>query len=241
MYQEMNVNTHFNEGENFFIERAFNYRQKIVLVDGCPLVMQGIEALLNTLCVPLSVDNLSARDRDCNSVLLDNHIDMVISGLFGTEGSILNGFISLDKLKKRNPEVKVVVVTQTKNKSVLGFLVNMGMDALISCDDSLEEIIRIITDTLQNKGKRLCSQKIRAQLPHLGEHAITSPSPLTGREITVINAFLAGNDLQRISRLATRSAKTMSYYKRSAMRKLRVNSNAKMLQSIKILAGQSIG
>lgn len=245
MYQEMKSNTYFTEEEKSLIENeassSFNDNPNVMLIDGCPFVMQGIEALLNVLPVSLNVDNLSVRDRDCDSILLDSNVDVVISGLFGAGGNLLNGFISLDKLKKLNPKVKVIIVTQTKNKSVLEFLVNMGVDALVSCDDSLEEMKRVMMHVLQNKEMRVCSQKIRVQLPHLGEHMITSLSHLTGNEIKVISAILKGHNLTKIGQLATRSVKTMSHYKRSAMRKLRVKSDAKMLQSIQILAGQSIG
>lgn len=244
MFQEMKNYTHFTEEEHTLFERensaSFNYSQKIVLTDGCPFVMQGIEALLNTLPVPLNVDNLSVREPGCDSTFLGKNVDVVISGLFGAESNILGGFISLNRMKRLNPKARVIVVTQTKNKRVLDFLVNMGMDALISCDDSLDEMKRIMMYTLQNKGKRVCSQRIRVKLPHLGENVITKLSPLTGREIKVINAILKGYGLQRIGQLFARSEKTISHYKRSAMRKLRVNSNAKMLQSIQILAGQRI-
>lgn len=241
MLQEMKNYTHFTEGACALFERksasSSNYSQKIGLIDGCPFVMQGIEALLNTLPVSLSVNNLSLRDHGCDSIFLDNNFDVVISGLFGAKSNILNGFISLDKIKRLNPDVRVIVVTQTKNKRLLDFLVNMGADALISCDDSLDEMKRVMMCTLQNKGKRVCSQMIKVQLPRSRDKTITNISPLTVREIKVINAILNGYDLNRISQLAARSVKTISHYKRSAMRKLRVNSNAKMLHSIQIPGG----
>lgn len=243
-HQKIKSNINFTEEEHFLsVGKAFsslNYSQEIMLVNGCPLVMQGVEVLLSMLPVSLSVNNLSVPDHNYDSIILNTHIDVVISGLFGDKGNSLNGFITLRKIKMLNPKVKVIIVTRTKNKRVLSFLVNMGMDAIISCDDSLDEIKRIMMYTLQNNEKRVCSQRIKGQLPHLRENFTCNLSFLTHHELMIINDLLKGYNLKKISEEASRSVKTISHYKRSAMRKLGARSDAKMLQSIQILAGQRI-
>ncbi|OMQ23680.1 LuxR C-terminal-related transcriptional regulator [Serratia oryzae] len=240
-----NNSVFFIEKESVLFEKqktmSLRTNTRVVLIDGCSLVMQGIEKLLNTLPFSLNIDNHSQNNNELKPVFTGRKIDVVISGLFGTQNDILNGLDLLNKVKELHPNVKIIVITQIKNTRILNFLANMGVDGLISCDESLDEMKDILTRVLQRKEKRIFSSTIKSQIPCLEYNTAINVSRLSCHEIRVVGAFLKGRSLHEISTFTSRSLKTVSHYKRSAMRKLGVQSDAMLLQYIEIIVGQRVG
>ncbi|CNH00044.1 transcriptional regulator RcsB [Yersinia thracica] len=118
-------------------------------------------------------------------------------------------------IKKAIPTVKVFVYTGEKNSILIKLLFDIGVNAIVSRNESASQLADFVHDAMQ--GEFVYSHLYIVSLIR------DNLKMLTDRELDVLIELYNGLSLTLISKMFHKSIKTISNNKRSAMKKLGVS------------------
>lgn len=133
----------------------------------------------------------------------------------------------LDVLRRRCPELRIVVLTRLENAGVMHLLLTWGVQCVVSKQDELSHVKPAILRACS--GGRYLSPRIEALVTTAG-YGRTGLLALTLREMEVIRLFLSGMTVNEIALRLARSKKTISTQKGTAMIKLGLESNIELMR-----------
>lgn len=199
---------------------------RVIVADDHACVRDGIRFLLNQITHVSIVGEAS--DTQGLAELLDSHAcDVVASDISmpGIDGES-NAIQFLRRLLCRAPQLPVVVLTMIHQASILVGLLQHGVAAVVDKRDITASLVHAIDAALTEHG-------------YLSDHARTAiadagmPQPRLGvmsaREWKVFTMYVSGMTIGQIAVRLNRSAKTISTQKRNAMRKLRLETKADVI------------
>ena len=139
-----------------------------------------------------------------------------------------NGTECVRELKKRAPEVKVLVLTMHAGEEHIHAALNAGADGYILKDDSHDELISAIKNVLSGKthlSPSICTNVVNGYL-NSSETAkpMASWEILTHREREVIKLIAEGYRSKDIAEYLTISIKTVEKHRSNLMKKLDLHS-----------------
>ncbi|RZF25974.1 response regulator transcription factor [Paraburkholderia sp. UYCP14C] len=154
--------------------------------------------------------------------------DVVVSdiGMPGLDGDT-SAVPLLRRLLRRTPHPHVVVLTMIGRAHVLTGLRNIGVTGIVDKRDAVDALIDAI-EAVAAGGTHL-SEQVRAAL------AAAEPAPprrggaMSAREWEVFQLYVRGLAVHEIATRLQRSDKTISTQKRSAMRKLGLETEADLI------------
>ncbi|WP_321790036.1 response regulator transcription factor [Burkholderia pyrrocinia] len=140
-----------------------------------------------------------------------------------------DGLRLIARLRRLYESVPVVVFTMLTNSGALHQLCQMGVAGLVGKDEDLSALEKTCTRAL-GPNRPYLSSGMAARLAETGELTVgVRPSVLSPKELEIVRQFARGTSLTDIARQLNRSITTVSTQKRSAMRKLRVTTNADLV------------
>lgn len=139
----------------------------------------------------------------------------------------LTGFTNLTILRKKYPDIKVIVLTSLKNAGIFKMLLEHGAMAVISKNDPVKETEKACFTVMEQK-KIYLSPGIQTIL----DNSDNSPksSMLTAKELEVVRLFASGYTLSQIADRQNRTISTVSTQKWSAMRRLGITTNSELIR-----------
>jgi two-component system capsular synthesis response regulator RcsB len=199
-----------------------NKALRIIIADDHPVVLTGIEMILCSFADP----TCSVVAKAANADELIHHLqrtpcDLVISDYAMPYGRLPDGLALMSYIKRHFAPLPLITVTMLRNPSLLQALLNIGVNGLFDKHSALSELKRAVITVA--KGRRyLCptfAGILNTQsLPACGSDA--SLVSLSNREIEVVRLFAQGLSGRQIAAQLSRSEKTISRQKRTAMEKL---------------------
>jgi len=138
----------------------------------------------------------------------------------------LNGTEAIPAIKKRLPEVKILVVTVHKVEEYIHAALRAGADGYILKDDSQDDLITAIQQVLAGKtylSPSICKDVVHGYLnPAAGNTTQLKPGrdSLTQREMQVLKLIAEGNKNKQIAALLSISTKTVEKHRSNLMKKL---------------------
>jgi len=191
---------------------------QIVVADDHDCIRAGVRHLLHTR------PNLEivgeAADADALEKLLDTcACDVVVSdiGMPGLDGSG-NAVPLLRRVLRRKRHPRVVVLTMVNRAPMLMGLRRIGVTGIVDKRDAAATLIDAIEAVAA--GRIHLSQQVRAVLEAAQPDLQLDSGTLSAREWEVFQLYAHGLSVHEIARRLRRSGKTISMQKRSAMRKL---------------------
>ncbi|MCO7641100.1 response regulator transcription factor [Pseudomonas sp. S 311-6] len=150
--------------------------------------------------------------------------DFYLGNSNGPEGLQL-----IEGLRRNWPSARIVLFTALSNPSVLRRVIRMGVQAVVSKRDSVEEL----REALQYR-RRLQGPYLSSSLQNIASEAIFGDcrhdAALTRREIEVLRFVGAGVRLVHIASRLGVSVSTIATHKANIMRKLGVDSDLVLAQ-----------
>ncbi|WP_144110929.1 response regulator transcription factor [Paraburkholderia sp. BCC1886] len=204
-------------------------RQKIrvIVADDHHCVRVGIRRLLQT--APHIEVVGEASDTHGMAELLDAHAcDVVVSDISmpGIHGGT-NAVSFLRRVLRGRPHPHLVVLTMIYQAHMLSGLLNMGVAAIVDKRDAAAALLEAIDTVVA--GQVFLSDEAR----HVIEATDTPPQLLAGmlssREWEVFQLYVQGLAVHEIAARLQRSGKTISTQKRSAMRKLGLETEGDLI------------
>jgi two-component system capsular synthesis response regulator RcsB len=205
-----------------------NQKIRVIVADDHDCVRVGVRRLLHG-APNIHIAGEAAHTDDL-AHLLDLHpCDVVVSdinmpGLHGAS----NAVPFLRRLLRGRPHPGVVVLTMISHAHMLSGLLHLGVGGIVDKRDAAGSLLEAIDSVVA--GKVYLSDRASTAL----EAAEASPqlrsSELSAREWEVFQLYVQGFAVHEIATRLGRSGKTISTQKRTAMRKLGLDSESDLIQ-----------
>ena len=139
---------------------------------------------------------------------------------------LVNGVEATRQIRKRNPQIEVLIFTMHDSETLVGEVLDAGARAYLLKSDAKEHLISAIEALAVHKpffsgqvSEKLLETYLLAQKGRLG--AVLSP-----RERGVVQLIAEGHTNKAISAILNLSIKTIESHRAAAMRKLNITSTA---------------
>lgn len=200
-------------------------RTRTLIVDDHPITLIGMRALLTT-CDNLEVV-AEAHSADALFERLEQQdCDLLVTDLMMPGSRQVDGIRLIQRLRRRYPELAIIVVTMLDNPALITTLLRLGIQGLVSKRGLLQDLPHAIRG---RRGAPYLSPSLHRLLA-LGEAKYGKPlaeaDGLSPREVEVLRLYGSGLSIGEIASQLARTKQTISAQKTSAMRKLGLDTNA---------------
>ncbi|MFD1553821.1 DNA-binding response regulator [Putridiphycobacter roseus] len=200
-----------------------NPKIKIAVVDDHQLFRGGLVKLIHSLSDDFQV-SLEAKDGlDFLSILSENDLPQL--AMIDINMPRLDGFGTVEKLKKLHPEMLILILTMNDDEQSLIRMLKLGVNGYIGKDIDPDEL-KIAIDQLLKTGHYYNDQMTQNLI-----HSIQSPDSgynrndlLNEQEIKFIALACSEHTYTQIADLMCLSPKTIDGYRASVFEKLEVKS-----------------
>ncbi|HTH60556.1 MAG TPA: response regulator transcription factor [Paraburkholderia sp.] len=204
---------------------------RVIVADDHPIVRMAMKQLLESL-PGVTVDAEVASGRELLDTLAQSDADLIVTdySMQQTDPDE-DGLRLIARLRRIYPAIPVVVFTMVTNGAILHQLCRLGAAGVVGKGEDIAVLGEVCERVLAGDSAPILSPGIAARLAQAaGEpRAAVSEPKLTAKEIEVVRLFANGSSLTDIAHQLNRSLTTVATQKRSAMRKLRVASNADLV------------
>lgn len=211
-------------------------KKRIFIVEDHTLLRAGLRALLS-LDPDLEIVGEAGNGRDAirGVAVLEPHLVLMDLSMPG-----MNGIEAMREIKRRNPDIRVLVLTMHNTDEYIHESLRAGADGYMLKDASHDEL-RVAVRSILN-GKTYLSPDISGKVIHgylstgSADDVSSSWDTLTHREREVLKLVAEGHPNRYISDYLCLSIKTVEKHRSNLMRKLDLH-NASMLTSYAIEKG----
>jgi len=208
-------------------------KHTILIVEDYALIRAGIRSLLSAepdLEVIGEVDN--GKDAVRQAVALNPSLVLMDLSMPGS-----NGMEAIGEIKRRNPEVRILVVTMHKTDEYIQEALRKGASGYILKESSYHEMITGVRTVLA--GKVFLSPEVSERVVNSFILSPPTPAPsvgagggwngLTIREREVLKLVAEGSSNREIADYLCLSIKTVEKHRSSLMRKLNLRNSAMLI------------
>jgi len=202
-----------------------NYR--VILADDHPIVREGLKTVLADI-ESINVVGEAGNGKELLNLLETASCDLVVLDIFMPE---LNGLDALEMIKKKYPQLKILVLTMLKDRGYFKRALAMGVDGYILKDDIFEKLVTAIYEI--REGKKSYSEEIAMMI--VEEYATdrerdTVAQTLTKRELEVLKHIANGLSNKAVARELSISVRTAEFHRANIMEKLDIHNVAGLVK-----------
>jgi two-component system capsular synthesis response regulator RcsB len=194
---------------------------RIALSDDHPVVRAGVRALLESASAfneNWRVVAEAANADELLTLLASTPVDLLITD-FSMPGSRAgDGLSLLGQIKRRHPQLPVIVLTMIGNVPVLRSIADAGVKGLLDKAAAGTELPQAVRAVMQ--GRHYYGEALRQMLDSVRSGGERDEAALSPREAEVLRLFAAGSSVSEIAAQLHRSKQTISRQKTDAMTKL---------------------
>lgn len=139
---------------------------------------------------------------------------------------LVNGVEAARQIRKRNPDIEVLIFTMHDNEALVGEVLDAGARAYLLKSDAKQHLISAIQALSVHKpffsgqiSEKLLDVYLQSQKGRIG-------AVLSARERLVVQLIAEGHTNKEISSILNLSIKTIESHRAAAMRKLNITSTA---------------
>jgi len=202
---------------------------RVVVADDHPVILFGAEqALLNF--PGIQVVGRARQSTELVKVLQTVPCDVLVTDLAMPGGQYGDGLPLIGYLRRNFPTIPIVVLTMLENAALLKRLGELGVIAVVHKSDDLSHIGLAVQHVSRNL--EYMSPQVRVALDQFRANSggKSEEVTLSKRELEVVRLFVSGMTIKEISEKLSRSIKTISTQKNTAMRKLGLDRDPELFQ-----------
>lgn len=205
---------------------------KVMLADDHPITLFGVRMTLERepgieICG-------EAQDSTALVELMNKENPHVLVSDFSMPGGKYgDGLTLVSFVKRRYPDVKLIILTMMTNSSLLENIVNAGTDGVLLKSGGQGNLVDAIRTVVQ--GKKYIDAAVKAMLcdaktSNLNSRGEPGQKALSNKESEVIRLFVGGYTVSEIAQMLSRSVKTISHQKISAQQKLGIANDKELYE-----------
>ncbi|MBK8621511.1 MAG: response regulator transcription factor [Saprospiraceae bacterium] len=212
---------------------------KAVIADHQSMFTEGLQAIINNMKMPpINIVGIAHQTEDLQKFISFQFDILIIDiGIFDSKE-----MVTIQELKKTNPKVKIVALTQYSESSIVREAFLKGVDGYILKSSQIIELFECIEDVFQNKtyigdGVRISPEKksVKKNADPLStfkiyEDRFLLKQKLSRRESEVLKHIVMDKSTKEIAEELFISNQTVSAHRKSIMRKLGANTTANLIK-----------
>jgi len=192
---------------------------KVMLVDDHPLVLEGINAVLETYS-HIEIVGAASGAREALNMAIRAQPDVV---LLDINMSDINGLDAIELFKEQHPKARLLMLSMHDSKEYISTSVMYGASGYVLKDVSTSEIIAAIEAVAA--GGTYFSSGVSDVLLHQQNNKKTN-NPLTTREQAVLILVAEGKKSKTVAQLLEISVRTVETHRKNIKKKLKIGTTA---------------
>ncbi|MGF6695352.1 two-component system capsular synthesis response regulator RcsB [Metapseudomonas resinovorans] len=201
----------------------------IIVADDHPAVLLGITHELAAIPT-LEIVGQAKNSTEVIELLSTLSCDILITDYVMPGGSAGDGIAMLSFLRRRYPDLKIIVFTTINNPAIVAEILKLGVGSVLNKVDDVGHLISAVHAVYA--GATYISPQLKAAAQQLSHNngSRSSNYKLTRRESEVIRLYVSGLSVNNIANQLKRTKQTVSSQKASAMRKLGLTRDADLFR-----------
>lgn len=202
-------------------------KMRVLLADDHPIVLMGVREIIER-DPRFSVVGEAMSSSDLIEKIAQLRPDVIITDYnMPGDDQYGDGTRLVEYLRRHFPEPRVLILTVISNPQVLAWLYELGISGVISKNAGLEQIL-VALDAFYREGH--FQQDTGGEVSSDEADDVSRKlSQLTVKEFEVLRLFACGMSVGDVAQSLSRSIKTISTLKMSAMHKLEVDNDQALL------------
>ncbi len=199
---------------------------KILVVDDHAMMRDGIRALLS-LHDDIEIVGEASEGREAIEKVRELTPDVVIMDI---AMPVMDGLEATRRIRKKNPMVKVLVLTQYDNKEYILSVIKAGATGYVPKRALGSELVLAIR-TVHKKGAFLYPSAALALIDDYLRQVEEEPyDRLTGREREILKLIAEGHTSRKIAGMLSISIKTVQSHRMKIMEKLDMHNRTELIK-----------
>ncbi len=205
------------------------FKIKVVLADDHPGMIMGVQHELSSVGT-IELVGTAADSTALMTLLGQVQCSVVVSDYAMPAGEVGDGVALFGLMRRRYPDIKLVVLTMLDNPAVLHTLVTQGIQCIVSKSDAINHLVPAI-HAAYTEGKYYSPtvEKIIRSVDW-NRRSRNPDGVLSQREAEVVRLYASGLTVNEIAERLHRSKKTISTQKTMAMQKLSIERDVDLLR-----------
>ena len=205
---------------------------RIIIADDHPVVRIGTKAVIESSGVGQVVAEASTV-AELMTALGDHECDVLVTDYSMPGGAQADGFAMIAMIRRRFPELPVLMLSVSNNLAILRMVVATGVLGLVDKTSSMDELPTAI-QTVQ-RGMPYVSQTLKERIDAIGTNSVEEgeAKPLSPREVEVLRLLGSGMTVKEIALHLHKSVSTISRQKGDAMLKLGLKGDAELFDYLR--------
>ena len=205
---------------------------RIIIADDHPVVRIGTKAVIESSGVGQVVAEASTV-AELMTVLGDHECDVLVTDYSMPGGQQADGFAMIAMIRRRFPELPVLMLSVSNNLAILRMVVATGVLGLVDKTSSMDELPLAI-QTVQ-RGMSYVSLSRKERIDAIGTESVEEGEarPLSPREVEVLRLLGSGMTVKEIAIHLHKSVSTISRQKGDAMLKLGLKGDAELFDYLR--------
>ncbi|NML34218.1 response regulator transcription factor [Paraburkholderia antibiotica] len=201
----------------------------VVLADDHPALVAGVKYALEPVKT-IKVTGTAQNSSEIVQLLETVPCDVLVADYAMPNGAYGDGITLLSYLRRRYPDLKIIVFTMVDNPAIVREVARLGVHSYLNKTDDLDRLVSAIHAVYAN-AIYFPTESSRH------EHSLRAPTSkqdervaLSKREIEVIRFYVSGMSIGEIAKKLNRSKQTISSQKTTAMKKLGIVRDAELFR-----------
>jgi DNA-binding NarL/FixJ family response regulator len=202
---------------------------KVILADDHAVVRDGVKAVIERKGKDIKIIGEAASGKDVLVMAKRSPADVYVLDISMPE---LNGIETTDRLKKLNPENKIIILSMHDGLAYVEKALQAGAEGYILKKGATEEVIHAIREVY--KGERYLSPRVAKYVIQgfLENKQVVNPdkpfSKLTRREREVLQLIAEGLSTKEIARNLDISTNTAHVHTNNIMQKINIHNRTEL-------------
>lgn len=201
---------------------------RIAIVDDHTLFAKGLEGLLEEYS-GFFVVGIFPNGEEIMTFLKKEHVDIVITDL---NMPIMDGFSVCEEVKKKYPDIKVIVLSMYDEKKIFKRAIKSGTNAFLLKDSDPDEVVFTINEVFEGRHIIDFDRVLKQADPSSFFDAFREKYKLSKRESEIIHLIKEGILNKDIAELLSLSIATVETHRKNIHLKLNVNSRVELINKI---------
>ena len=201
-------------------------RAHIVLALECKICCVGVRAILEP---DFDVSDANGDEEALVKVARRVQPDVIVMDFSFLK---LNGIAIVDSIKKEQPNVKVVIVNSPEDLNQTGEVPEAGVSGYVLSSSEPSELLSAIREALQGRiyVMPVAQKRNMEDYRSRARRGLHSDTPLTPRQVEVLQCLAEGRTAREIGELLYISARTVEFHKYNMMEKLGLERSTELIQ-----------